>query len=138
MVEAIVEADFDVPAARLWALVADFGNVDWMPGMDGARVEGDGPGMTRILPAGEKEIHERLESVDPSNRTLIYTIPKNIPFAVKDYRATMLVEEAGEGSHLRWSCVCEADGITEGEARQTVSGLYEMLIGWIRDHLAAA
>ncbi len=136
MVEVVVDAEMDASAGALWGVVADFGNVAWIPGMDGVRVEGDGPGMVRFMPAGEVEIHERLESVDAAQRTLVYTIPKNVPFAVKDYRATMSVTESGSGSRLRWSCTCEPDGISEDEAKQTISGLYEMMVGWIRDYLA--
>ncbi len=135
MTEVSVSADFDVPSARLWDLVADFGNVAWIPGMAGARVEGDGPGMTRFLPMGEKEVHERLESIDNDSRTIAYTIPENIPFAAANYRATMQVADAGSGSRLTWSCTLDPVGTSEEEAQQTVQGLYEMMIGWIRDHL---
>lgn len=135
MVEVSVNADFDVPSDRLWRVVADFGNVAWIPGMGTVRVEGDGPGMTRYLPAGDKEIHERLESIDADSRTLRYTIPENIPFPVRDYQATMTVKDAGAGSRLVWSCVCEPDGISEEQAEQTVRGLYDMMIGWMRDYV---
>ncbi len=136
MINVSVTADFDAPSDRLWQLVADFGDVSWMPGMDAVRVEGNGPGMTRFLPAGEQEIHEHLESIDQDRRSLVYTIPRNIPFAVTGYRATMQVEDAAPGSRLTWSCECSPDGISDEEARATLEGLYTMMIGWIRDHLA--
>ncbi len=136
MVEVSVSADFDVPEQRLWELVADFGNVDWIPGMaQNVRVEGSGPGMVRFIPMGEKEVHEKLESLDESQHQIEYTIPKNIPFPVSDYRATMKVDAAGAGSRLTWKCTCNPDGTSEAEAEQTVRGLYDMMIGWIRDHL---
>ncbi len=135
MTEVTVSADFDVPSSRLWQLVADFGDVSWIPGMADVRVEGQGPGMTRFLPAGAVEIHERLESIDPDSRSIVYTIPENIPFAAANYRATMRVEDAGAGSRLIWSCTLDPQGASEGETQQTVRGLYEMMIGWIRDHL---
>lgn len=135
MVEVSVAGEFDVPAERLWALVADFGDVAWIPGMGEVRVEGEGPGMIRFMPGGEKEIHEQLESVDGDARRLVYTIPRNVPFAVTGYRATMQVEDAPSGSRLVWSCTCEADGISDAEAEATVKGLYDMMLGWIGDHL---
>ena len=134
MTQVSVSADFDVSSDRLWQVVADFGNVAWIPGMGSVRVEGDGPGMTRYLPAGDKEIHERLESLDDEARTLVYTIPNNIPFPVTNYRATMTVEDDGAGSRLIWTCTCEPDGISERQAEDTVRGLYDMMIGWIRDY----
>lgn len=136
MAAVAVQGEFDVSADRLWELVADFGNVAWIPGMAGVRVDGEGPGMTRYLPAGESEIHERLESIDPVQRTLRYTIPVNIPLPVTDYRATMRVEGAASGAKLHWSCTFEPAGVSEAEAQQVVRGLYEMMIGWIREHLA--
>ncbi len=135
MIEVSVSADFDVPSARLWELVADFGNVSWIPGMSDVRVEGEGPGMTRFLPMGETEVHERLESLDAATRSLEYTIPENIPFAAANYRARMKVEDAGSGSRLVWSCTLDPVDTSDAEARQTVAGLYDMMIGWIRDHL---
>ena len=136
MSRVVVSAEFDVAGERLWELIADFGNVDWIPGMGAVRVDGEGPGMTRYLPAGKVEIHERLESVDGERRTLVYTIPENIPFPVTGYRATMQVDDVGNGSRLTWSCTYEPVGVGESEAQQTVKGLYEMMIGWIREHLA--
>ena len=134
MTDVSVSAEFDVSSDRLWEVVADFGNVAWIPGMTGVRVDGEGPGMTRFLPTGDVEVHERLESVDPSAKTLVYSIPKNIPFAVTGYRATMRVEDAGGGCRLVWSCTCEPEGMSEDEARQTIQGLYEMMIGWLREY----
>ena len=136
--EVSVVADFDVPSAKLWDVVSDFGNVSWIPGMTDVRVDGSGPGMTRYLPAGVEEVHERLESIDEESRTLVYTIPENIPFPAADYRATMRVEDAGRGSRLTWSCSVQADGTSEAELRGTIEGLYGMMIGWIRDYLVAA
>ncbi len=137
MADVVVTAEFDVPSKRLWSLVADFGNVSWIPGMGAVRVDGDGPGMTRYLPAGDVEIHERLESIDDERRTLVYTIPVNIPFPVKNYRATMRVDDRAGGCRLTWSCAFEPSGISDVQADQTVRGLYEMMIGWMRAHLAA-
>jgi carbon monoxide dehydrogenase subunit G len=134
--EVSVTAEFDAPSERLWQVVADFGNVAWIPGMTDVRVEGQGPGMTRFLPAGDVEIHERLESVDEQNRSIVYTIPKNIPMPISDYRATMKVEDSGSGSRLIWSCTLEPQGVSEGEAKEIVRGMYDMMAGWIRDYLA--
>ena len=136
MTTVSITADFEVGAERLWQVVADFGNVSWIPGMTDVAVEGPGPGMTRFLPAGDGPIHERLEAIDDAARRLEYSIPENIPFAVTDYRATMQVSDSEAGSRLVWSCECTPDGISEDEARATIEGLYQMMAGWIRDHLA--
>src|SRR5262249_9091620 len=107
------------------------------PGGDAAKLEGRGPGMFRVFGGPKGEIRERLESVDPAQRTLVYTIPQGVPFPVKGYRATMVVSDAGRGrGALEWTCEVQPDGGTETEAGKTIEGMYGMMIGWIRDHLA--
>ena len=135
MAKARVKQEIAAPADAVWKLVADFGNVSWFPGAT-AKLEGKGPGMLRIFTGPKGEIRERLESVDEAKRTLVYTIPQGVPFPVKNYRATMLVTEAGKGAcSLEWTCSCDPDGATEAEAVGAIEGMYGMMIGWMRDHL---
>lgn len=137
MAHVIVKEEIEAPADRLWRLVADFGDVRWIPGGESARAEGDGPGMVRILGIGAAEIRERLESRDEESRTIVYTIPQGMPMPITKYRATMIVRPVGDRrSELQWSCTFEPDGVPEAEAHAQVEGLYRMMIGWIRDFLA--
>ena len=131
MATARVTRSLDVPADRLWKLVAAFGDTSWMPGPPKVDVVGTGPGMERRIHAGEKVIHERLESVDEAGRTLVYTIPVNVPFPVTDYRATMRVRAAGAGSELDWSVSFTPAGASEEDARKAIEGMYGVMIGWI-------
>jgi len=121
----------DLPADQVWALVADFGDTRWMPGPPQVEVVGSGPGMERRIVGPEKTIHERLESLDASSRTLVYTIPVNVPFPVTDYRATMRVRERGAGCELEWSCTFTPAGATAEAAGQAIEGMYGVMIGWI-------
>jgi len=132
-----VKKSIDAPAAKLWKLVADFGDISWMPAGTTARLEGEGVGMARLIGAGDKPIREVLEARDAASKTLVYTIPQNIPFPVRDYRSTMIVREAGAGSELDWSCTFEPDGVSEAEAKQSLEGLYGVMIGWIADRVRA-
>ena len=139
MAKIQVKQELAAPADALWKLVADFGNVPWIPGGENVKLEGKGPGMLRIFTGPNGEIRERLESVDAGKRTLVYTIPQGVPFPVKDYRATMAVTDAGRGkSSLTWTCECQPAGATEAEVKQAIEGMYGLMIGWIRDHLAKA
>jgi carbon monoxide dehydrogenase subunit G len=134
-----VKQELAVPADKLWNLVADFGNVPWIPGGDAVKLEGKGPGMLRIFAGPNGEIRERLESVDAGRKSLVYTIPQGVPFPVTGYRATMAVADAGKGkSTLTWTCECQPAGVSEAEASKMIEGMYGMMIGWIRDHLAKA
>ncbi len=143
MARTSVKKVVDVPVERLWALLADFGNVQWMPVPEGSvRVEGEGPGMVRIIPAGEGKggIRERLEASDDKTRTLIYTISEGLPLPVSDYRAVVRVQDApgGGGAEIEWTCEFQPDGVDEATAAPMIQGLYETMIGWIGEHLKAS
>jgi len=137
MAQVVVKEAIDTPPERLWRLVADFGDVRWIPGGERARTEGTGPGMVRIMGAGGAEIRERLESRDEAARTIVYTIPQGLPMPITDYRATMTVRSINDRqSELEWSCTFKPAGVPEAEAKAQVDNLYHMMIGWIRDYLA--
>jgi polyketide cyclase/dehydrase/lipid transport protein len=136
MARVVVKGEIEVPADRLWKLVADFGNVGWIPGGESARTEGNGPGMVRIIDMGAGEIRERLESRDEAAQTIVYTIPQGLPMPITDYRATMIVRALGDRrSELEWSCTFQPDGVPEAEPRAQLENLYTIMIGWIRDRL---
>jgi hypothetical protein len=139
MARVSVKERLGFPAQQVWDLVSDFGNVSWFQGLAKAEVQGRGPGMVRLMYAGDNPpIRERLESLDAKARTLTYTIPENIPFPVSDYRATMTVREAGPGaSELEWSCELVPKGIPEAQAVAMLEGMYRTMIGWLREALAA-
>lgn len=138
MAAVTVKRTLDVPADRVWRLVADFGDTSWMPGPPDAKLVGSGPGMERQIPAGpDKVIRERLESVDEANRTLVYSIPENVPFPVKAYRATMRVTSAGAGSALEWSARFEPVGTDEAAAAKGIEEMYGLMIGWIEARVRA-
>ena len=135
---ARVTRTLDVPAAALWKLVSAFGDTSWMPAGAQVTVHGSGPGMERRIAAGEgKVIRERLEFADAASRTVVYTIPQNVPFPVKDYRATMRVRAKGTGSELDWSVTFEPVGASEADARKAIEGMYGVMIGWIEGRVKA-
>lgn len=132
MGEARVKRALDIPAETLWRLVADFGDMSWLPdGGVNVRVEGSGPGMARFIDMGDKAIKEQLESVDEDTRTLVYTIPENVPFPVIDYRATLHVGDAAEGCEVDWSCSFEPVGGSDAEAAERIQDMYDTMIGWL-------
>ena len=134
MAQVSVTRQLDHPAAKVWAYVSDFGNVGWMPEGTECRLEGEGPGMIRHIAAGDSTLHETLESVDDATRTLVYTIPGELPFPASDYRSTMVVRESDAGSELEWSCSYEPKG-DPAVAQQVMEGLYGTLVGWLSDAL---
>ncbi len=138
MGEARVKEVIDAPADALWALVADFGNTSWMPGGGDVEVVGSGPGMARIISAGDQKIREVMESSDDASRTLVYSITEGVPFPVTGYRSTMRVTGDDSSAELEWACTFEPTGDGDGDeaqATQTIEGMYSTMVGWIRDRL---
>ncbi len=134
MGNATVKKSIPAPADKLWALVADFGDTSWMPGGGGSvEVQGSGPGMARIINAGDTKIREVLETCNAAERTLVYTIPEGVPFPVENYRSTMTVTGDENGSELEWTCSFEPNGATDAEATAMIEGMYGTMIGWISD-----
>ena len=126
MGEYTVEEEVGVGADRLWEVIADFGNVPWIPGVSQVEVEGEGPGMVRIM---DGQVREQLETLDPATRTLTYTIP-GLPLPMQNYHSTMRVQPAGEGRcRLAWTCRADPDGASEAEVEQIITGLYRSMIG---------
>ncbi|MBW2244269.1 MAG: SRPBCC family protein [Deltaproteobacteria bacterium] len=136
MGHASVKKTLDVSADALWKVVQDFGNTSWMPAGTPAEIVGEGPGMARLIGAPGQQIREQLESVDEASRTLVYSIPENVPFPVTNYRATMQVRQEGEGSELTWSCEFEPNDGAEEKARTAIEGMYAVMIGWIGEKAA--
>jgi hypothetical protein len=137
MAKVGVKKELEQPVEKVWALVSDFANTSWMPAGTECRVEGEGPGMIRHVGAGAMTLPETLESVDHETRTLVYTIPGELPFPASDYRSTMVVRPKGTGSELDWSCTYEPKGDPEA-ARQAMEGLYATLAGWVADRLKSS
>ncbi len=133
MAEVVVKGDFSVLADKLWEVVRDFGNVNWIQGVTKYELEGTGPGMFRVFYVGDgPAVRERLETTDDATKTVTYTIPEGIPFPVTNYHSTMTVSAAGSGCQLEWKCNCEPDGVSEGEASAIVEGMYGTMIGWLK------
>jgi len=119
----------------VWALLADFGNVSWIPGTDNTVVEGDGPGMRRLIPAGDGDpIDEQLHSIDHAARVFVYTVD-NSPMPTTEYRSTCTVRAAGDGTEVEWAVTFEPIG-EEQEAAAVIDMVYGMMAEWIGTALA--
>jgi len=140
MFEVTVSAEIEASADQLWAIVADFGNVDWMQGVSRCEVKGEGPGMVRGIFVAEDgpRLNEVLEFVDTEARRIGYTIPENVPMPVTDYHSEMAVVDLGNGrSRLDWTCKAEPDGVEVEAAKTVVEGMYGVLVGWVKAHAEA-
>jgi len=137
MVEVSVERELEFGAETVWALIADFGDLRWVPGIEKIELEGEGVGMIRHLTVPVfPQLHERLDTLDHDNRVLEYSIPAVRYIQVKNYRARAQVTELeGDRCRVRWSCRADADGADEEQAAARVGAFYESMLTWIDDFL---
>jgi len=138
MVTVSSEREYDVPAERVWAILADFGDISWIPSLENVELEGEGVGMIRHVKApGMAVLHERMDAIDHEKMILDYSVPVVAYLRVKNYRArAQVVALAGDRCRLLWSCKSEPDGVTEAEATANSEGFYEMVFGWIDEAVA--
>lgn len=137
MVEVEIEREYEFAADVVWALLADFGNVSWIPGIEKVDLEGEGVGMVRHLTVPVfPQLHERLEAIDHGAKVLEYSIPAVEYISVKNYGARAQVVDQGRGRcRVLWSCKAEAEGASEAEASEKTKAFYEAMLGWINDFL---
>lgn len=129
MISVKIERDIDAPVDKVWALLADFANLDWVEGWEKLEVFGEGPGMTRrIHMPGMDPFDEILEELDHDLKQLKYTIP-NVPIPVSDYHAHITVESRpGDRTHIVWECSGKPEGISDADARKMLEDTYGMMI----------
>jgi hypothetical protein len=132
MASITVTKEIAAPAAKVWALLADFGNVSWIPLAADVAVDGSGPGMRRhIRGGGSDRIIERLVSIEPGEHTLCYSIDENNPLPVHRYEATVHVSPKGDGrTVIQWDVSFEPSH-DEGEAASAIGAIYDMMATWL-------
>lgn len=127
------------PPDAVWAVLADFGNVDWIPGPSDVRVEGEGPGMRRFIAAStEKPVIETLIWIKPNERKLSYEIANN-PMPVSRFVAVNTVlqsADAAEESVVVWDIDYEPIG-DDAAARGAMESVYGLMAGWLQDFAQA-
>jgi hypothetical protein len=118
----------------LWAILADFGNVDWIPGAGDVRVEGEGPGMRRTISgSGDVPIVETLLWINPEERALSYEISNN-PLPVSRFVAVATVSGVDSTceSAVAWEIDYEPAG-DDAAARGAIEAVYGLMAGWLED-----
>ena len=133
--QVIVEKTLNAPIEKIWALCADFGNIDWfkgngVPGAEKVEVEGEGIGMARIIHmAGfDEPIKEVLTAMDPQNYNYSYDILPNPLMPFTDYKATGTLTALADGStKATWRASFESDTLSAEDANAIMTGTYESM-----------
>lgn len=137
MLEVHVSREWDIPAERVWDLLADFGDISWADGIDRVEVVGDGVGMARLIyMADMPPIEEVLTSRDAEAMTFSYDIPRGIPMPLTNYSANAKVTPLGAGCcRVDWYGRAQPEGMSDADALAMLEGTYDMLLGWIAKRL---
>ncbi len=123
----------DVPAARVWATVRDFGDDSWT-GV-AITVEGDGVGAVRTVAMPTGPIVERCERLDDDAMVLGYEVLSGNFFPVTEQQGTVAVQAMDDRRcELTWTSIYEpepdAPDLTEDLTR-----FLRIAAGALRRHL---
>lgn len=127
----------DAIPTTVWAIVADFADVNWIPIAGVVEVEGEGVGMRRLIHgSGTAPVAETLTSLNPDRMELGYSIANN-PLPVERFDALVSVRPAGDAATtVTWNVDYEPAGTTEADevaAREAIEAVYGMMAGWLAD-----
>jgi hypothetical protein len=106
----VVDNSVNVAASadQVWALIGSFGG-PWHPLIAKIQVSGEGIGQLRIAETIQgKQVIERLEAIDDSQKHYRYSMVSGIPAA--NYVGTIDVKPKGSGSSIEWRVQYLADG----------------------------
>lgn len=93
---------------QVWSLIGKFGDLMWHPLAASVKPTGEGVGQLRTIETIDgKEIIERLEAVDHSQRLYRYTNVSGL--GVVDYTGTFDLKPKGSGSSVEWRVQFLAD-----------------------------
>ena len=123
--EAGVSEMIAAPPERVWALIGDFGRLDWLPDTE-ITAEGKGVGAMRYShQADGSVVAERMEAFDPEGMSYSYSIADGaLPFS--GYKATITVSPAGNGgARVDWTATfIPAAEWPEGKLEHLIRKMY--------------
>ncbi|MED5810840.1 SRPBCC family protein [Mycolicibacterium sp. 050232] len=135
----VITKHIDAPAVAVWALLADFGNVKWIPVAGRVDTDGQGVGMRRLIyGSGDSPAVETLTGMDADRMILSYRITNN-PLPVSRFEAVVTLDghTSTDTTTITWSVDYDpAQGTTAEAAHDTVESVYAMIAGWLGEAAA--
>ena len=126
MGEARAEITIDCPVDDVWAVVGNFGDLSWMPGIEKCELEGD----DRVLSMFGMRIVERQFNRDEEACVIAYGIVDG-DMKPEVHRATITVMPAGSGSFVTW------DVETDDAMVEVMQGAYTGALVALKEQLEA-
>ena len=101
--------------------------------------EGQGLGATRdLVLADGGRVFETMSKLDEAGKSLCYTLDRST-LPLKDLEATVkVIDLGGDTCQIDWSSVFEADGVSEDEAIEFVTRMYQTVIAGLRKYWGAS
>lgn len=124
-------------AEQAWEVIGPFCAIaDWYPGIDSCEEETiDGTTHRRLITADGGQFLEKLLAHDDGGMSYSYAIVEG-PLPVAGYSSTMSVTEAGGETIITWESTFEPDGVSEDEAVEVITGVYDGGLEALRQHFA--
>lgn len=111
-------------AEDVWAMIGNFGDLNWHPAVANTVVEGEGLDAVRTLTLVDGAVF--VETLDEVGDTSYSYSIKSSPLPVQNYSATIKVVDDGDGMVVEWSSDFEPKaGATSEEAQAVISGIYK-------------
>ncbi len=128
--------DVAASPADAWAAIADWCSIqDWHPVIAACEASDDGGKTMRTLTTGDGgELLEELTAKDDDAMSFSYTIIES-PLPIADYASTMAVTENGDGATITWSSSYSANGVSDDEALELMTGIYRAGLDMLKEQL---
>jgi hypothetical protein len=118
-VEQSIEIDASVDS--VWQLLSNFGDLSWMPGIEGVALDGDVRTVT--LASGRGRARERLVLHSCAARTITYVYIDG-PLPLKEYESTIVVASKEGRTKVIWRAVLSTSPVIEDEVVGIINKMY--------------
>jgi len=132
---AVDSVDLSASADQVWALIGTFGGT-WHPLIAKITLTGAGIGQLRTIETIDgKQIIERLDAIDTTQRFYRYTMISGVP--ATDYTGTLDVKPKGSGSSVEWRVQYWADGQPDILVKTIISTLLKTGLDSLKSRFGA-
>ena len=135
MYEFTVDKTLDAPLDKVWAVVADFANLDWFAGAERVEKVGEGVGQVRriFMPGSDQPVEEQLLLLAPETHQLEYAVLEGPVNIMRDYRVVASLVDAGEGkTRAIWQASFSGvtiDAVSAEDMINVMQATYEGMLG---------
>ena len=129
--------DVAASPADVWAAIGDWCSIaSWHPVIAECEAyEEDGKTMRKLTTGDGGEIIEEQTGMDGDAMSFSYAIIES-PLPIADYASTMAVTENGDGATVTWSSSYSANGVSDDEALELMTGVYRAGLDELKGQLA--